>query len=81
MHPFKDNLIRPLRLELPSGDSVEIPRCRVFFTPWRGEPIVDTFGGKPVLALDGEPLFAELVILRKLQVAGWDGVWVAFPVL
>jgi hypothetical protein len=35
------------------------------------------FGNKAVLAYEGQPVFAELYILRVLQSAGWDGVWVS----
>jgi hypothetical protein len=36
----------------------------------------DTFGGKPVLELNGEMVFAELAILRIFQQAGWEGRWI-----
>lgn len=35
-----------------------------------------TYGGKTVLDVNGEPVFAELGILRAFQRDGWDGVWV-----
>ena len=41
-----------------------------------GESVEDTYGGKPLLVLDGEPVFAELAILREFQRLGWEGVWV-----
>ena len=53
-----------------------LPKATPTFTPWKGPPLADDYGGKQVLDLDGEPLFAELVILRLFQRAGWDGVWV-----
>ena len=46
------------------------------FEAWRGPAIADTYGNKPVLDWHGEPLFAELVVLRQWQARGWDGVWV-----
>src|SRR5712664_137043 len=75
-NPFSSCLIDPLTLGLPSGDSVDVPRCRYCFVPWRGDSIADTFGGKVVLDFCGEPVFAELAILKSLQKMGWDGVWV-----
>jgi len=44
--------------------------------PWCGPPIADDYGGKAVLDYFGEPLFAELVILRHFEAVGWRGVWV-----
>src|SRR6516225_10981891 len=68
--------ISPVEIRLPNGKSVAIPRCSYLFTLWRGTPIRDTYGGKAVLNSEGKPVFAELAILRVLEKAGWDGVWV-----
>lgn len=38
--------------------------------------VINTFGGKEVLDHQGEPVFAELAILRLLTVEKWDGRWV-----
>ena len=46
------------------------------FKLWAGEPIKDTYGGKAVLDSDGQPVFAELAILRLLEKDGYEGVWV-----
>ncbi len=61
---------------LPSGSAVKVPKTTPIFARWRGEPIKDSYGGKMILDFDGEPVFAELAILRALQDSGWDGVWV-----
>src|ERR1700735_4341635 len=76
MNPFASSLIAPLTLRLPSGDLIDVPRCTYSFTLWRGKPIADTYGKKPVLHFLGKPVFAELAILGTLRKAGWDGVWV-----
>ncbi|MFM8468736.1 MAG: hypothetical protein ACKODH_02005 [Limisphaerales bacterium] len=55
---------------------VEVPTAHVEFFPWTGPPLADNYGGKAVLDYHGEPLFAELVILRHFESAGWNGVWV-----
>jgi hypothetical protein len=68
--------VSAVELTLPSGKSVAIPRCGYMFSPWRGTPILDTYGGKAVLDWNGNPVFAELAILGVLERAGWDGVWV-----
>jgi hypothetical protein len=62
-------------LRLPSGRSVVLPKARLELPLWRGEPVY-SFRRKPVLDVDGEPLYAELAIQRLFQRAGWRGVWV-----
>jgi hypothetical protein len=61
---------------LPVGIVVNVPTCLLQFSEWNGDPIPGTYGGKAVLELNGEPLFAELAVLRLLEQDGWDGVWV-----
>ncbi len=63
-------------LILLSGDEIHIPKARPIFTQWTGEYGGDTYGNKPLVDMDGEPMFAELAILRLFQKDGWDGVWV-----
>lgn len=36
----------------------------------------NTYGGKYVLDFNGQPAFAELVVLWTLRKEGWEGVWV-----
>ena len=61
---------------LPSGNKVKVPKATPTFAGWTGTPIEDTYGGKPVLDFAGEPVFAELAILRAFQNSGWGGVWI-----
>lgn len=75
-HPFDACLIALRRLTLPSGRAVEIAHCTYEFTPWCGDPLPDTYGGKAVLDFEGHPVFAEVGILRLLEKQDWDGVWV-----
>jgi hypothetical protein len=63
-------------VHLPSAGVVEVPKATPAFEKWTGEPIEDTYGGKIVLSFAGEPVFAELAILRTFQNSGWSGVWV-----
>ncbi len=63
-------------LTLMSGDRVSIKKATPIFRRWTGPAPADTYGGKAILEYAGQPLFAELVILRILQREGWDGVWV-----
>jgi hypothetical protein len=46
------------------------------FQLWTGKSVSETYGGKAVLDSNGEPLFAELAILRLLEKDGYKGVWV-----
>jgi hypothetical protein len=72
-------LLRPTtkeRVLLPSGREEALPEATPRFPRWTGEFPWSTYGGKPILDLDGEPLYAEFVILRLLDAEGWRGVWV-----
>lgn len=64
--------------EIPvlTGDIVSIPKATPRFKPWRGAPLKDTYGGKQVIDSSGEPVFAELAILRLLHAEGWQGAWI-----
>jgi hypothetical protein len=61
---------------LPSGEQISIQKYFLTFTPWEGAPIPNTYNNKPVIDWNGEPLFAELAVLRLFQSHGWNGVWV-----
>ena len=61
---------------LPDGRVVAVPKATPTFTSWRGQPLPDTFGGKPALDHAGEACFAELLILRIFLAAGWSARWV-----
>jgi len=63
-------------IPLPSGGVARLPSCRPVFRRWSGSPVFD-FGRKPILDHNGEPCFAELVILRMLIGHGWNGAWVS----
>jgi hypothetical protein len=61
---------------LPSGSRIPLRKYHETFKAWHGPAIDDTYGSKAVLDWHGEPLFAELVVLRQWQARGWDGAWV-----
>ncbi len=63
-------------IALPSGATISVPKCRPEFAAWTGSSTPWTYGGKAVLDLGGEALFAELVILRLLKGVGWAGAWI-----
>ena len=42
---------------------------------WTGIEIMDSYGNKPVLDYNGNPLFAELLALRIFKEKGFNGVW------
>jgi VRR-NUC domain-containing protein len=76
MNPLSVYSTSPFSFLLPSGKMVSIARCFHEFKRWEGPPVLDTYGGKAVLDSTGEPLFAELAILRLIRAQGWEGVWV-----
>ena len=54
------------RIRLPSGREKELPKATPLFTKWQGEFPWSTYGGKPILELQGEPLYAEFSRPTKL---------------
>jgi hypothetical protein len=64
------------RFTLPSGKTVDVAKLSLQFRSWAGSPLRDTYGNKAIIDVEGEPLFAELAILRMLERQGWQGVWV-----
>lgn len=73
--------LQPYKVEselfsLSSGDQVSIQKYFLHFNEWKGAPIPNTYNGKAVIDWNGEPVFAELAVLRLFQSNGWDGVWV-----
>jgi len=63
-------------VSLPSGSVVHLPKATPLFRSWQHDIPFDTYGKKAVLDFRGEPLFAELAILRLFAEDGWSGVWV-----
>src|SRR3990167_8681219 len=61
---------------LSSGTQIPIQKYCLEFKEWKGVPISNTYNGKAVIDWNGEPLFAELAVLRLFQSHGWNGVWV-----
>jgi hypothetical protein len=60
---------------LLSGEIVAVRKYSTTFRQWAGAPPANTYGNKAVLDWNGEPVFAELAILRSLEQEGWAGVW------
>jgi len=63
-------------IRLFSGEEIRIPKTTLCFEKWSGETFADTYGNKVILDFNGEPVFAELAILRIFQSDHWSGVWV-----
>lgn len=75
---------------LPSGLTVQLKALVIHFplaTPARLPPgsryahasdhsIPRSYLTKPLVDVDGAPAFGELAIVRYLEKAGWEGVWV-----
>jgi hypothetical protein len=64
------------KISLPSGKTIAVRKHSVLFDAWSSPPIRDTYGGKTVVNLHGEELFAELAILYLVENDGFEGVWV-----
>lgn len=61
---------------LSSGDQISIQKYFLHFNEWKGAPVPNTYNNKPVIDWNGEPVFAELAVLRLFESHGWEGVWV-----
>ena len=51
-------------LSIPSVDEVHLLKARPAFKQWTGKFEGGTYGNKPLVEMDGEPMFAESAILR-----------------
>ncbi|MFZ6053271.1 hypothetical protein [Halocola ammonii] len=58
------------------GTNIVIPKTIVKFKKWRGKPIENTFGNKPLLDFEGSPMFAELAIMKTFTKDGWESRWI-----
>ena len=56
--------------------ATQIPKCVIKFDEWKGVPIKETFGGKPVVSVGDKPMFAELAIMTLFQMGGWQSRWI-----
>lgn len=76
MYPefLKPNAIEVFQIE---NNSIEIPKCIVNFNKWQGEPVKESFGGKPIIDLNNKPMFAEVAILNLFLQSGWEVRWIS----
>lgn len=70
--------LQPSDVELfnVNGKTIEIPKCIVTFEKWTGQPVTDTFAGKPIVSVDNKPMFAELAIMKDFIKEGWKARWI-----
>jgi hypothetical protein len=71
-------LLHPSDLEpfFVDGNTIEIPKCIVTFDKWIGQPVKETFGGKPIVSVDNKPMFAELALMTHFIKDGWQARWI-----
>jgi hypothetical protein len=70
------NSISIEKISTENGEIILLDKYNFVFKTWNDNHDFDTYGGKKILELDNEPLFAELLILRLLEKQGYKGVWV-----
>lgn len=63
-------------ISLSSGAQVSVQKYFLEFEEWKGASIPNTYNNKAVIDWSGEPVFAELAVLRLFHSHGWNGVWV-----
>jgi hypothetical protein len=66
-----------IAVKLSPDRIIRLPLCTPCFPSWKGRIPEFSFGRKPFLEYSGQPVFAELLILRLLESAGWSGRWVS----
>lgn len=59
-----------------NGTSQKIGMATPILPPWVGVKPNDTYGGKPIVNLNGTPTFAELFLLECMRSNGWQGAWI-----
>jgi hypothetical protein len=67
--------LSPDHEEVIPGLEVSVPAANIVFKRWRGKPIKDDFGGRPVAEYEGRPLFAELAVVKMVVKSGWSAFW------
>lgn len=74
---YPEKLI-PNSFELFEINSKEIfiPKCKIEFDKWNGNPLKNTFGGKPCVSLNDNAMFAELAIMNLFIESGWNARWI-----
>ena len=73
---LKPHKIDSESFSLSSGEQILIQKYFLNFNKWKGAPVPNSYGNKLALDWNGEPVFAELAVLRLFQSQGWNGVWV-----
>jgi hypothetical protein len=56
--------------------SLRLPMVRLTFQACEGAFLQHSFGNKPLVKHDGEPMFAELAIRSMVEAEGWSARWV-----
>lgn len=69
-----------IQYALDDGSTVKIASWSVPFPPagtarLEGTALKSTYTSKPLVAVDGEPLFGELAIVRCFERDGWGALW------
>lgn len=72
------SLLTPNDTEFLRVDEQQIilPKCQINFNKWKGVTIAHTFGGKPLIDVEGIPMFAEMAILKLFEKSGWETRWI-----
>lgn len=61
---------------LVAGQPVAVPKVQLALRQWHGQPILDTFGNKPLVDFAGRAVFAELCVYELFRLSGWEARWV-----
>lgn len=72
------SLLRPTTIESMQlgAETLLVPKVELWLRQWKGAPIADNFGGKPLIDLAGRPVFAELAVYELFRLSGWQARWI-----
>jgi hypothetical protein len=72
------SLLQPREREIIklNDQTIELPKSVITFKRWQGHPIANTFGGKPLVDFEGQPMFAELTLMKLFRISGWEARWI-----
>lgn len=54
-----------------------IPTICLYFPKWNGQGFENSFGKKPLICLDGKPMFAEQALQHLFLAEGWRSRWIS----
>lgn len=58
------------------ANEIQIPKCNLILEKWTGAPLNYSFGNKPLVKFQEQPMFAEMAIVQLFYEEQWDVRWI-----